>query len=510
MKSKYFIPLLSLLFVFVLAACSSAEDTANDEVAVEEPVAEAPTVAEEVAVEPTEAPAVEEPTEAPVVEEPVVELFGDPLRGGLLYDKWWKIAGVDKPEADHPLWSTQTTNTRSGDATWRCKECHGWDYQGVDGAYSGGSHQTGFTGIFDLAGTDPNEILAMLQGSTNADHDFSTVMDEQALTDLALFISEEMLDMAEVADTDKMAVSSDLALGEELFGECADCHGPEGLAVNFKATVTGAEYISGLSSGNPWEFIHKIRFGQPGTEMLSAIDAGWTVEEQAALLAYAQTLPEFPPITSGGLLYDKWWKALGIDAPEGDMPLWATQDTNERSGDSTWRCKECHGWDYQGADGAYGDGSHFTGFTGILNASSMSAAEIVAWLDGSTNVDHDFSAYLDEAATDMFVAFIQDGMVDMTPYINDDKTANGDPTNGEVLFEECAECHGDDGQEINFGDEDDPTYLGDVANGNPWEFLHKAANGQPGTHMLSGGNMGWSWQDMVDILSHAQTLPGAE
>jgi mono/diheme cytochrome c family protein/predicted small lipoprotein YifL/ribosomal protein L37AE/L43A len=487
MKQKYLLIFVVVLALLALAACGGEEPT--------EVPAEAP----------TEAP-VEEPTEAPV-EEPVVELFGDPLRGGLIYDKWWDVTGADAPEADHPLWATQSTNERSGDDTWRCKECHGWDYSGADGAYGSGSHFTGFTGILDLAGDDPNEILAMLMGSTNPDHDFSTVMDEQALTDLALFVREEMADAALFVNDDKVPISSDVALGEELFEECSDCHGPEGLAVNFGKFVSDPEYVSAIAAGNPWEFIHKISFGQPGTEMISTVDAGWTVEEQAALLAYAQTLPEFPPVASGGQLYDKWWKALDIDAPEGDMPLWATQDTNERSGADTWRCKECHGWDYAGADGAYGSGSHFTGFSGVLEASGMSAGEIIAWLDGTTNADHDFSPYMDEATMQLLAVFIQDGLYDPTLYINADKTVNGEAAAGEALFEECAECHGDDGKQINFGDDSDPEYVGTIAIDNPWEFLHKAVNGQPGTHMIQGREMGWSLEELVNILSYAQTLP---
>jgi thiosulfate dehydrogenase len=347
----------------------------------------------------------------------------------------------------------------------------------------------------------------MLKGATNPDHDFSAYMDEQALTDLALFISEEMVDMSAYTNADKTPVSNDVALGEELFQDCADCHGPEGLARNFHTVVSDPEYIGGLSSGNPWEFLHKVRVGQPGTDMMSAIDAGWSDEEIAALLAYAQTLPEAPIVSNGGIMYDKWWKALGIDAPEGDMPLWATQDTNTRSGADTWRCKECHGWDYMGVDGAYGSGSHMTGFKGIMDAASMTAEDIVAWLDGTKNADHDFSPYFDDAAMEMMVAFIQNGLQDVSPFINDDKSANGDAGAGEVLYEECAECHGDDGKAIMFGDESDPEYVGTIANDNPWEFLHKVTNGQPGTHMIQGREMGWTLEDIVNILTYAQTLP---
>ncbi len=63
-------------------------------------------------------------------------------RGGQLYDHWIKAKGVETPAGDHPLWALQTTNTRRGTDTWRCKECHGWDYLGKEGAYGSGSHPT--------------------------------------------------------------------------------------------------------------------------------------------------------------------------------------------------------------------------------------------------------------------------------------------------------------------------------------------------------------------------------
>src|SRR3990172_5236428 len=62
--------------------------------------------------------------------------------GGRLYDDWIKTSGVATPSGNSTLWAGQTTNTRSGKDTWRCKECHGWDYKGKDGAYSKGSHLT--------------------------------------------------------------------------------------------------------------------------------------------------------------------------------------------------------------------------------------------------------------------------------------------------------------------------------------------------------------------------------
>ena len=489
MKRSIYLLLLGIL-ILALTACSGTDQTNVPE--IDEPAVVEDTSSEDETSEPAE--------------ESVPELFGDSLRGGLLYDKWWKPLGLDEPESDHPLWATQSDNTRSGADTWRCKECHGWDYQGADGAYGSGSHMTGFTGVFQMAGADPNEVLAALQGATNSDHDFSNEMDEQALIDLALFINAELVDYGQMIGDDKAALSTDAATGNDLYQEtCSECHGPEGLAVNFGKLVNDVDYVAGIANGNPWEFLHKSRFGQPGTEMPSVIDSGWSLEEQAALLAYAQTQPNESPIAQGGQMWDKWWKAMGIDAPEGDQPLWTSQTSNERDGDDTWRCKECHGWDYKGADGAYASGSHFTGFSGVLGSTD----DLLGWMNGTANTDHDFSAYMDESVMSMMVAFIQEGTVDMSTYINEDKTVNADPSTGQALYEiGCSRCHGEDGQTINFND-DDPTYLSDVANDNPWETLHKAANGQPGTAMTSGINLGWSWEDLAAVISYVQTLPKA-
>ncbi|MCP3904086.1 MAG: hypothetical protein GY715_10675, partial [Planctomycetes bacterium] len=60
----------------------------------------------------------------------------DGVRGGQLWDKWWVVTGAAEPVGDHPLYPPAGTQT--GSTTWRCKECHGWDYKGVDGAYSSG------------------------------------------------------------------------------------------------------------------------------------------------------------------------------------------------------------------------------------------------------------------------------------------------------------------------------------------------------------------------------------
>ncbi|MEW6753300.1 MAG: c-type cytochrome [Candidatus Latescibacterota bacterium] len=222
-------------------------------------------------------------------------------------------------------------------------------------------------------------------------------------------------------------------------------------------------------------------------------------------------------VAIGGRLYDEWWAQVGVDAPAGNQALWASQSTNTRSGAVTWRCKECHGWDYKGVAGAYGSGSHRTGFPGVLDAGTrLSEAELTAWLDGTANPDHDFSAMGTDQLPHL-ARFLKQGLVDMAPLIDAGTkgAVGGEGSRGQQLYQgSCAitVCHGADGTAVNFsGDPADPEFVGTVAKDNPWEFIHKVRVGQPGSNppMPAGADMGWSMQDVVDLLTYSQTLPTA-
>jgi thiosulfate dehydrogenase len=219
-------------------------------------------------------------------------------KGGKLYDKWWKVApGATEPKDDHPLWATQTTNKRKGSATWRCKECHGWDYKGKDGAYGSGSHKTGFVGVYNAASKKSQaELVAILKGSTNPKHDFSKVMDADSINDLANFLKEGLVDDAQLIDyASKKPKQANAAHGKELFQSvCAACHGKDGVKINF-GSEEEPEYVGTVASDNPWEFLHKVRLGQPGAPMPSAIVSGWKTQDAVDVLAYAQTLPTEKP-----------------------------------------------------------------------------------------------------------------------------------------------------------------------------------------------------------------------
>ena len=222
-----------------------------------------------------------------------------------------------------------------------------------------------------------------------------------------------------------------------------------------------------------------------------------------------------PDLIQGALLYDKWFAALGIDPPAGNMPIWSRQTTNTRSGPDTWRCVECHGWDYRGAAGAYASGSHYTGFPDIKTVTeSLSEPDIVTHLKGAQDPQHNFSTYLDDTALSQLAYFLKNGLIDDSQYIDPVslKVIAADVSHGKQLYDSvCAECHGADGKKIIFRTEGIAEYLGSVANRDPWRFLHRTRFGTAGTSMPVGYTLGWTPADGRDILAYAHTLPtGAE
>jgi thiosulfate dehydrogenase len=224
------------------------------------------------------------------------------------------------------------------------------------------------------------------------------------------------------------------------------------------------------------------------------------------------TYTEDMRISRGGQLYDNWWRATTKAAkPEGDHPLWKLQDTNKRKGYATYRCKECHGWDYMGKDGAYGKGSHYTGFKGVREASQkMSAKEIEDVLKGGSNKDHDFSRYLSDSEISDLALFIKKGLTDSSRFVTEKgEPIGGDLNSGAFLFNaNCTHmCHGRTGTMINFGSIEKPEFVGTVAYKNPWEFIHKVRAGQPGTKMPSAIIHKWSDREILDLLTYVRTLP---
>lgn len=244
--------------------------------------------------------------------------------------------------------------------------------------------------------------------------------------------------------------------------------------------------------------------------------------------------PDDPPsVVIGGLLWDNHW---AVNATESltTNPAWVLRKAdplsgaqNNRTGNDTWRCKECHGWDYKGVEGAYGPGnSHYTGTKGLVDViPQRSRQQIESYLKNGVfdptvgAVVHNFGTgepNLSDNQIRSLVMFLFDGgMIDTSQYIFEDTfngAARGDATLGQSLYESgngvnsCASssCHGLDGRTILF---DGTETLGSLAKDNPWEVLHKARFGQPGTpEMIAVRTWGGTDQDASNILAYIQTM----
>ncbi len=210
-----------------------------------------------------------------------VEVESSLARGGRLYDKWYKVIKAKAPEKAHPAYPADRKYAAKPKANWRCKECHGWDYSGKDGAYSKGKHSTGIIGINGAFGRDPSEIVALLKDETHGYTD--EMMDPADFEDLALFVSMGQFDMDEYIDRSTGDAKGDSARGEPLYATlCAGCHGFDGMKI--KGVLLGKE-----AQSNPWETLHKMMNGQPAEVMppQRAVDRQNPVD----ILAYLRTLP---------------------------------------------------------------------------------------------------------------------------------------------------------------------------------------------------------------------------
>jgi mono/diheme cytochrome c family protein len=218
--------------------------------------------------------------------------------------------------------------------------------------------------------------------------------------------------------------------------------------------------------------------------------------------------PEIWDIARGGQLYDDWMVVLEHPEPEGNHP--AYPDIGKKKGKATWRCKECHGWDYLGEDGAYGKGGHYTGIKGLRRAVGMDIDELMKLIRDKT---HRYTeAMIPDSAVRKLALFVSRGQVGMDQYIDrSTKRARGDLRRGAAFFQTvCAICHGFDGttmvskSETSLAAFGDRGYLGTISSDNPWETLHKIRNGQPGVGMVALRVL--SVQDQVDVLAYMQTL----
>ncbi len=458
-------------------------------------------------------------------EEPAEFVAADAANGGAMYDKFWAVDGVTaaQPTTDHALYPS--FGAKSGADTWRCKECHGWDYIGRDGRYKSGSHYTGIRGLYP-----PTESLWTAFIAIGEGHGYSAAgLTDGEIWDLVKFYREGMLDISTILADDGGFLGSASA-GAGLYDDgmpgfnstgtttnsaCMTCHGPDGTADNPGAGAGFVEFPGLLSNDNPQEFQHKVRFGHPGTAMPASAEINGSLQDVADVSAYSQTLSPVlwsdVDVARGGQLYDKWWVVNGATEPTTTHNMYP--EFGAKSLSTTWRCKECHGWDYIGADGRYSSGSHYTGIAGLFPPMLTKWQAFEEIKDG-----HGMGAAgLADADVWDLVGFYGAGQADYSFILKPDGTFNGNAATGATLFNSgigggtaCATCHDADGLADNPGGGAGFTdFPGMLSWDNPQEYVHKSRFGHPGTAMVVTYDFGSTLSDIGDLSAHSQTLPCA-
>jgi mono/diheme cytochrome c family protein len=403
------------------------------------------------------------------------------VRGGRLYDNWYRELRLPPPREPHPLLAGAVTGT-SAAASWRCTTCHGWDYRGV----------AGMPGIERYRGADPAAVVALL---TAADHGYGDILRPDELLDLGHFVSTGQVEMDAFIEPATGRSLAEPAPHEDSFATiCAGCHGLDGRGVR------DVSALGEVTRERPREALHMILNGHPGGDMPPLRVLGPATA--AGMLAYLQTLPDrnlAASIARGGRLYDNWQMEVQALPPPVPHPAYPPGAVYGEDAPRTWRCKECHGWDYRGRDGSYGSGPHATGIKGIRDFAGAEPDAIVTVLRDAT---HRYGAVLKYGDLVDLAHFISLGQSDMDTAIDRaSRRARGDATRAADYYGTiCATCHGRDGHAVMT-----TIPLGRLARESPWEALHKIRNGHPDEPMPALQVL--DEQLLVDILAYLQTLP---
>ena len=313
---------------------------------------------------------------------------------------------------------------------------------------------------------------------------------------------------------DFKAVMGDQGLGLKLyglpstFGGCSEgCHGDDGTLIDIKPP--NELFIDAVAQDNPWEVLHKIRFGNPGTTppMPGMVQYGipdFNVKAAVDILSYVQTALGRSN-TSGGRLFDNWIIETGADAalaiPNPLMQLAPDQAAASLvSNVDSWRCVTCHGFDYEG--GRFGFSNNLVELKTLNKWDSPKVFNILK--NGYSAVDpttgtlvtvHKYSDFLSDLSLWDLAAFADERLDDMHEFIRVDtggiRSYKAVFAEGEELYNEqipgtfktgsqvgCLACHGADGK-LAVRLDGTATDIFSLSWQDPFKFFHVLAYGSP-------------------------------
>lgn len=401
------------------------------------------------------------------------------VRGGRLYDNWSLENKGRAPNQVNPRFKTSQQMPVAPSDTWRCVSCHGWDYKG----------NRSVVGIQGRQKADPVAIAAVLK---DANHGYDELLDDTDRMDLAHFVADGQADMNRLVGLAQRVKPAQTTAEKVFTTVCANCHGMEGDRLREIGPLGDA------ARQRPVEVLHVAINGHPGGNM----PALRTLGDQAAvdMLAYLQTLRSVNLVASvanGGRLYDDWQVHTGGQRQALAHPAYPSKSNFANAVNETWRCKECHGWDYNGAQGQYAKGAHATGIKGIRAFAGTDPNKVLTVLRSNS---HHFGAVLKFRDLQDLANFVSYGQIDMDLVI-DPKTgqSRGNAVQGADHYKSmCVGCHGIDGRFVA------KRHLGKVSREDPWHSLHNMLNGHPDDSMPALREI--DPKVTSDILAYIQTL----
>lgn len=226
----------------------------------------------------------------------------DGINGGLLYDNFLKNGDVAaKFSNSHNIDITAIKNKYD---FFRCKQCHGWDRIGTKGYYSGRKPKAGkrpnvsSVNLLDNAKKmSPQELFDKIKTPANprplnsdlsqydpesnntmgdAMPSYGDIFSDSEIWDLVKFIKEDGEDYRNYyameiqgsypdAKVQFVAIGKggDAANGNTIYTKsCASCHGIDGTDISIKGKSAGE-----FTRKKTYELAHKVKFGQPGSDM---------------------------------------------------------------------------------------------------------------------------------------------------------------------------------------------------------------------------------------------------
>ena len=523
----------------------------------------------------------DDPANPPGSGDPAAYTNADGINGGRMYDKFWASeTGFD---------SSKDVSFDFGAHAdfFRCKQCHGWDRLGREGAYIGRGPRTTRPNVADVdlrayaADHSAQEIFDNLSSSvgrrplssdlssydpvanaTVGDQmpDLSEIFSDAQLWELVKFLKHDATDVDDlytfatsgtypsgsIAFSD-IGAGGDAVNGNAIFtARCAMCHGADGTMV----MVDGGEYTVGRHLRNkPYEDHHKMKFGQLGSAMGSLVTDLQELQDLFAALADETDYPDDPPPpadyvnadgANGGRIYDKFWAVeTGFDQGDPDLATYSSHS-------DFFRCKQCHGWDRLGNQGAYinraprttrprVDDLDLIALSGTYGPQEMfdaikssagrrSPTADLSTYDPETNPAvgeqmPDYSQILTDGQIWDLVKFLLEDAIDVNDLYGftldggypdgtitfSDIGRDGNAANGDAIFAaRCSVCHGADGTAIGV---DGGYSVGSHLRGKPNEDQHKFKFGQLGTGMTGLVTDLDDMKDLYKALTNATTYP---